>query len=409
MNANPWHPESSPDGYVSLGVAENALMHDTLRDFINSQALVDSKSKALTYGDGPQGSTPLRTALASFITEHLRSATQLNADQVIVTNGVSTAIEHTAWALANPGEGILLGRPYYRAFLPDISLRAGVKVVPVSFGSTDPLSLECVKKYEEALLTSQENGVTVRALLLCHPHNPLGRCYSRETIFELMKLCQQYKIHLISDEIYALSVWKNTVDQFDAEPVEFQSVLSLNTGEYIDPQLVHVLWGASKDFGANGLRLGVIISQSNPEFLLACRACSFYSSPSSLTENAILAILSDKTFVESYLRTSEERLSEAYCHAVTLLKKYSIPYTPGANAAFFLWLDLGKKYAEGHSEVSDTAAITQVIFERLMERKIFVVPGEAAGAEEPGWFRLVFTQPKDVMEEGIKRISEAIS
>jgi aspartate/methionine/tyrosine aminotransferase len=399
---------------VSLGVAENSLMHNELRDFINSKALVDGQSRALTHGAGPSGSKSLRAALAEFLTEQFRAAKKVGMEQLMVTNGVSSAIEHTAWALASPGEGILLGRPYYRAFLPDISSRTGAKVVPVSFeGCDDPLGLGCVAKYEEALLASNASGVRVRALMLCHPHNPLGRCYSKETLLGLMKLCQKYAIHLVSDEIYALSVFKNTVDELDGskEPVEFQSVLSIETSGVIDPDLVHVLWGASKDFGANGLRLGVIISQANTPFLMACRTCSLYSSPSSLAENAITQVLNDKPFVASYIQENQKRLSAAHSHAVKLLKKYDIPYEPGANAALFLWVNLGKKFAERHPEAVDTGnlhAVTGTIFRRLMEHRVFVVPGDAAGAPEPGWFRLVFTQPESVVEEGIRRIAEAI-
>lgn len=58
-----------------------------------------------------------------------------------------------------------------------------------------------------------------------------------------MKFCQRYKIHLISDEIYALSVWQNP-EVPDA--VTFESILSFDTTGIIDPGLVHALWGMSK-------------------------------------------------------------------------------------------------------------------------------------------------------------------
>lgn len=66
-----------------------------------------------------------------------------------------------------------------------------------------------------------------------------------------MKFCQRYKIHLFSDEIYALSVWKNP-EVPDA--VTFESVLSIDTTGIIDPNLVHVLWGMSKVRLMNYLR-----------------------------------------------------------------------------------------------------------------------------------------------------------
>lgn len=56
-----------------------------------------------------------------------------------------------------------------------------------------------------------------------------------------MRFCDQHKIHLISDEIYALSVYNP-----DANHTAFCSVLSINPSGIIDPNLVHVLYGMSK-------------------------------------------------------------------------------------------------------------------------------------------------------------------
>jgi bifunctional pyridoxal-dependent enzyme with beta-cystathionase and maltose regulon repressor activities len=44
----------------------------------------------------------------------------------------------------------------------------------------------------------------------------------------------------------------------------------------------------------------------------------------------------------------------------------------------------------------------------LMENKVFLVLGDAVGAEQPGWFRLVFAQPPELVEEGVKRIAQAL-
>ncbi|KAL0571360.1 hypothetical protein V5O48_010598 [Marasmius crinis-equi] len=407
VTSNLYDPNSNSDGYISLGVAENALMHDELRDFLNSKPVVTS-TVSFTYGDGPYGSKRVAEAFAGLLNKWFRPIKRVGKEHVVVTNGVSSAIEHLAWALANPGEGIMLGRPYYRNFLPDISLRFGVEVVSVSFGEIDPIGIDAVKKYEEALKESEKKGVKVRALLLCHPHNPLGRCYSKETLVGLMTLCQKYRIHLISDEIYALSVWENKVDAVGKGLEGFESVLSIDPTGIIDPGLVHVLWGTSKDFGANGLRLGALVSQAAPELLNACKICGLYSSPSSLAENAAVELFSDEKFMEDYVRTNQERLSEAYRFAVERVKEHGIEYMTGANAAFFLWLNLGKAWKEKHPEAAEDLASTEVLFGRLMAEKVYLVRGDAAGAEEAGWFRLVFSQPREIVDEGIKRIVRAL-
>jgi 1-aminocyclopropane-1-carboxylate synthase len=67
----------------------------------------------------------LKAAIAGFLNRHMKPVTPLEPGHVIATNGVSSAIEHVVWSFADAGEGILLGRPYYGAFIPDISLRLG--------------------------------------------------------------------------------------------------------------------------------------------------------------------------------------------------------------------------------------------------------------------------------------------
>lgn len=386
-------------------------MYNELRDFLNSKSLIDDAARALTYGDGPTGSQVLRYALTTFLNDRFRPALPIESGHLLITNGVTSAVEHCAWSLAEPGEGILLGRPYYRAFINATQLRAGVQIIPVAFGGLDPCGINCLAEYEAALIRSNNCGVKIRALLLCNPNNPLGRCYSREVIVGLMKLCQKYSIHLVVDEIYALSTWDNTIDPPNEGFEGFTSVLSVPTDGLIDACLVHVLWGASKDFCANGVRLGVMISQGNPEFLSASKACAYFSSPSSFAENAVRAIISDQAFVEHYISTNRRRLSAAYEHAVGLLQEHNIEHESGPTAAFFIWLNLGKKYAMQHPESTadrDALKVARVVRDEVARQKVFLVGGDAMGAEQPGWFRMVFTQPPEIVTEAVRRIVNAL-
>ena len=406
-----WHATTNPDGYINVGVAENMLMHDDLLAYINTQLTLPARY--LTYNDGASGSNRLRNALAAFLNKHLCPAQPLLPGHIAVTNGVSAAIEHMSWMLTDPGEGILLGRPYYGTFIADMTLRPGTKVIPVEFGACDPFSIDAVACYEQALLNFQsQTGRRVRALMLCHPHNPLGRCYPHPTLVALMRLCQRYQMHFISDEIYALSVWENTIDDLPSPPVPFESALSINTTgtEIIDPHLVHVLWGMSKDFGANGLRLGVIISQHNTDLQLALTGVALYSYTSSISDHLASRILEDDEFTDRYIRRNREKLSSAYAVAVRLLREYGIEYASGGNAAFFLWVNLGKKYRELHpdyNEDNDTD-LGETVMQALLDKKVFVASGALFGSEKSGWFRIVFSIPQEVLEEALRRIMLAL-
>lgn len=69
-----------------------------------------------------------------------------------------------------------------------------------------------------------------------------GQCYPRETLVGLLHLCASKGIHLISDEIYALSVYS----RYDREPEKFTSIRAIDPAGIIDPNQVHVLYGLSK-------------------------------------------------------------------------------------------------------------------------------------------------------------------
>lgn len=80
-----------------------------------------------------------------------------------------------------------------------------------------------------------------------------------ETLKEFVSFCGRNKLHFISDEIYAKSLFANPAIP---SPTPFISTLALDYGEFIDPSLVHILYGASKDFCANGMRLGFVCTKN---------------------------------------------------------------------------------------------------------------------------------------------------
>ena len=110
----------------------------------------------------------------------------------------------------------------------------------------------------EALIAALEEAFQsaarpIKALVLTNPHNPLGLCYTPSVLELCLQFCQRHSIHFISDEIYALTSYKNTDIP---TPVPFVSVLSLDVVALgVDRSRVHVIWSTSKDFGQSGVRM----------------------------------------------------------------------------------------------------------------------------------------------------------
>ncbi|CAN9469142.1 unnamed protein product [Alternaria alternata] len=392
-----WNRDDNPGGHVNLGVAENNLMRAELEEYVVEH--VQMAGSNATYDDGPVGSARLRAALAKLLSAQLKTARPVQASQIAVTNGVSSALEHVAWALADPGDVFLLGRPYYGEVT--LALRPRVRTVAVTFGATDPFSQAAVGCYEEALERAHACGLVVRGLLLCSPHNPLGRCYPREVLCALVALCAKHGLHLVSDEIYALSVWR--------EP-GFTSVLSLPLYGVIDAALMHVVWGISKDFGANGWRLGCVVSPANPALLAAVAAVGVYSYPSSITDHVVAQMLEDHAFTAQYLQENRRRLAAAYTQAASLLHQYAIPFATNTHAALFIWADLGQAYRRRnpHHTDMDDSAVAHKLREALATQKVYLAWGGNFDSEALGMFRISFAHPLHYIEEGFSRIHLAL-
>lgn len=130
-----------------------------------------------------------------------------------------------------------------------INILPSVNLEYIHVGDKDQFSPDSIAAIEAGFEAAKARGRIIKALIICNPHNPLGRCYPRETLVGLLGLCASKGIHLVSDEIYALSVYK----RYDRPSETFISVRSIDFTGVINPDQVHVLYGMSKvdlrDFG----------------------------------------------------------------------------------------------------------------------------------------------------------------
>lgn len=208
-----------------------------------------------------------------------------------------------------------------------------------------------------------------------------------------MQFCQKHRLHLLSDEIYACSVFNS-----DEPATPFTSILSIGSTNLINPGLLHVTYGLSKDFGAAGLRLGAIITRSQP-VLRAIEAAMRFHNPSGASLAIGNAMLEDRVWCRSFVDSSRSKLSQAHRHVTSQLKAMNIKYLPGSNAGFFVWIDLSPYLpSELDGELNQEFALAK----RLREVGVFLHPREEHSLE-PGWFRLVYTQDPRTVTEGLQR------
>lgn len=404
--ADPYDPDTNPSGFINIGTAENYIMLSDAAAFANKH--INLSAKNFSYGEGPWGTKHLRRAMAAHMTKYFHPHHPLHEDDLLFANGCTSLMEMLAFSLMDPGDGILLTRPCYTAFALDFGTKAAVQPVFVSFGDVDQFSTAAVSCYEAALSQAKEAGINVRALMLCHPHNPLGQCYPRETLEALMRFCQKHSIHLIADEIYALSVYDIPGDE---AAVPFESVMSFDTSPYISNDYLHVMYGLSKDTAASGLRLGVIYVR-NKELMRAMSAVTQFHWPGAADEKIAIAMLEHREWMAGFLETSRRRLAEGNKLTRSLLGEMGIPFRAAANAGFFIWADLRKflkdengAWLEGRA---DGWEAEKVLSKKLIEEKVFIMDGGSQAAEEPGFYRVIFSHDERTMREGLRRVGKAI-
>ncbi|KAK3987206.1 putative 1-aminocyclopropane-1-carboxylate synthase [Cladorrhinum sp. PSN332] len=420
--ATPWSPETT-DGVVNLGVAENAMMHPEVSSFIEQNTKVDPVSQ-LTYGSGPKGSPRLKRALASFLNDKFEARESVSPEDIIVMAGVTPVIDSLTWAICNEGEGIIIPQPFYAGFSSDVPTRARGVVIPAWFqdlegytGFDDVFDAEMNKKaLQRALEQAASQGIKAKAIILTHPHNPLGRCYPVETLKEIASFCARHNLHLISDEIYAQSVFSNPKAP---NAVPFTSILNLDLADRIDSRLVHVTYGASKDFCANGLRLGMLYTR-NKGLMSVAASNAMLGWPPYIVQDIWAAMLESKNYLNHFLETNQKQLAEQYAIAAQFLDEQGIPYFANSNAGMFLWIDLRRLLCGVQSSEAtlpdlslrrlspeDREKYLQKeldIFDRCAENKVLLAPGSAFSTEELGWFRLTFTPSREALLVGLERL-----
>jgi aspartate/methionine/tyrosine aminotransferase len=378
--ANWYDADTNPTGLILLAVAENKLSFTELL----TPAFVAAAAPDTAYNYGPgRGSAALREEIAKLFSNRICPGVHVTPDDLAVNAGVAAALSNTLMALLERGDGVLVPAPYYSAF--DNDLKSIAQVEPIEVRCTSPDYAITEQALADACDRATAQGHPPTAVLLTNPHNPLGICYSKEQLQMIIAFCIVRRMHLISDEIYALSTFHglSTVNRAaGVSEVPFTSVASLmDNGKLSD--YVHLLWGFSKDFGASGLRVGVLFTH-NRQLITAMDNYSIFSSASGHTQAALAAVLSDESVISNYLTENSVRLAKSYDIVAEWLDRVQLPYTP-ATSGIFIWIDLRSLLTE-HTWYGES-----LLFDKMKNIcGVILTPGSAQHSDIPGFFRLCY-------------------
>ncbi|GAA5481929.1 aminotransferase class I/II-fold pyridoxal phosphate-dependent enzyme [Haloferula sargassicola] len=338
------------EGIISLGVGEP----DFVTPWNIREAAIYSLEKGQTSYTSNLGLPQLRKSIAGYVRSFF--GVSYDIGEVLVTVGVSEAIDLALRALINPGEEVIYHEPCYVSYSPSIVMAYG-KAVAVETRKRDGFSLK--PEALEAAITPQS-----RVVMLNFPTNPTGATASREDLEGIAKLCIEHDLIVLTDEIYS----ELRYDQSEAHV----SIASL-PGMRERTVLLH---GFSKAFAMTGFRLGYACApQPIIEAMMKIHQYSMLCAPITSQVAAIEALENGLSAVED-MRESY-RLRRDFL--VKRLNEMGLScHSPGG--AFYVFPD-----------IRETGLSSKDFAMRLLEEEgVAAVPGSAFGASGEGFLRCCY-------------------
>lgn len=308
-----------------------------------------------------------------------RHGWEIDTSWILTTGGVVNGVNLAIQTFCRPGDGIILQQPIYHPFAPSVR-NNGCHVVGNLLAYEDgryTMDLEA--------LARQVDDKT-RMLILCSPHNPNGRVWTRDELTAIAEFCLEREILIVSDEIHHDLV-------FDGP----HTVLATLSPEIAARTVTFT--SSSKTFNLAGGHTGNCII-SDPELRKAYRRqlerCGM------LTSNRFGYIMATAAYAESedwldallvYLRGNRDFVDRTVAERLPGVRSVKL------DATYLSWLDF-----------SGTGMDDAEIQRRFREdAKVVCNTGESFGPGGPGFMRLNFACPRAMVEEGMERIVGAFS
>jgi len=339
------------------------------------QAFIDAIKKDQNYYSASEGIQELRSVIAE---KENSKGLSIDADDVLITNGVSEGLDMVMSSIVEEGDEVLLPGPYYPPYASYIRLRGGI---PIEFSVDLENSTPDI-----ADIKSKITSKTV-AICLISPNNPTGAVFDESSLKQLIDVANENNLYIICDEIYDQIV-------FDKKFV--------GIGKVAGNSPVIILNGFSKVHLMSGWRIGYIAFNNSPQL---------DSIREHLPKLARVRISTNHPVqyaaLES-LRGPQEYISEF----VTELKKHRdlvvsrLNSMPGISCSN----PKGAFYAFPKIENNPFKSDKEFVLNLLKSKGVLAVHGSGFGTKYgSGYFRLVFLPNMEILNSALDKIEDFVS
>ncbi|WEV26035.1 pyridoxal phosphate-dependent aminotransferase [Streptomyces sp. 71268] len=330
----------------------------------------------------PAGGLPeLKAAIAA---KTLRdSGYEVEASQVLITNGGKQAIYEAFAAILDPGDEVIVPAPYWTTYPESIRLAGGVPVPVVADETTGyRVSVEQL----EAARTDR-----TKVVLFVSPSNPTGAVYSREQVEAVGRWAVEHGLWVLTDEIYEHLVYGDA--EFHSLPV-------------VVPELRDkcvVVNGVAKTYAMTGWRVGWVIGPKDVVKAATNLQSHATSNVSNVAQRAALAAVSGELDAVAAMREAFDRRRKTIVRMLNEIEGVECPVPEGAFYAYPSVKGLLGKEIRGKRPAT-SVELAELILEEV---EVAVVPGEAFGT--PGYLRLSYALGDEDLAEGVGRMQKLLA
>lgn len=350
---------------ISLGVGEPDFVTPRhIRD-----ATIEAVEKGMTSYTSNRGLAALCEETAAFVTQHY-NLTYDPGNEILITVGVSEAIDLVMRALLSPGDDVLVPEPCYVSYVPSIIMAGGTPVrLPLWHAHNFKLTPDLLEEY----ITP-----STRVLLINYPSNPTGASYTHEELLALAEVIERHNIFVVSDEIYDLLTYDMPHVPFPSLPGMKERTLYVN--------------GFSKNYAMTGYRLGY-----------ACGPKPVVDAMHKIHQYTIMCapILSQIAGIEALRNGMKDAL--AMKDEYNRRRQFIVPKLNQCGLSCHM--PEGAFYAFpsiGHLPLSSEDFVMKL----LKEKDVAVVPGTAFGNGGHDFLRLSYATAYEKIEEAMSRIAD---
>jgi aminotransferase len=318
------------------------------------------------------GLPDLRTEIAKYVNRHFKVGYDAKTE-IIVTVGVSEAIDLALRAIINPGDEVLYHEPCYVSYNPSITLAHGVPVAVPTFAADN---FRLTAEQLEKCITPRS-----RALMMNFPCNPTGATQTQEELERIAALCIKHDLVVLTDEIYS----ELTYD--DAEHVSIAALPRMR-------ERTIFLHGFSKAFAMTGFRIGY--------------ACA----PAPLTDAMMkvhqYAILCANTMAQD---AAIEALQHGEPDVLSMRREYELRRNFIVRSFNDMGLPCFKPLGAFYvfPNISSTGLTSSEFSLKLLhEEKVACVPGPAFGPSGEGFVRCSYSTSLEQIRTAMERIASFV-